>query len=550
MAAHALTLGLALSRALSRRADELAPPATDADLLTSFADPIDVVGFAIRVLGIMPWSRQAEILEALREWKRIGVVSGHKTGKSTALAIIALWFYCSFPNARVVITATSDRQVNGIIWREIRRLVRTAIVPIPGAAKMGLRAATGLTHPVTFSEIRGYTAKETEAIAGTSGAYILYLVDEASGVDEPIFEAIEGNRAGGNAWVFLISNPTRADGEFYKAFHSQSHKVLGKAGYYNIAISSEESPNVTGEWRRLKERDAKTGEWVPRSTPIPGLADPEWLHEKLIAWGRDSALWKIRAEGRFVVAEEAKVFGAGLLLEMQNRYDDAPSGGRLWIGVDPAGDGDGGDESGFCARAEAKVLELRTRSGLSAEGHIAAVLDMIAGDRAKRPAKPCVVIDSEGETGWKVYRAFKQYAEAHPSAFDVARMRSSERAMRQPLIYDRLRDELWAIARQWAREGGAVPESDKLTEDLHAPEFFSDLRGRLKLTAKKDLRKLLGRSPDLGDAFVLSCWEPLSARMAEGVAEGAAAQEARSVYDGDDGPGETLSPYGSLSPYG
>jgi hypothetical protein len=30
----------------------------------------------------------------------------------------------------------------------------------------------------------------------------------------------------------------------------------------------------------------------------------------------------------------------------------------------------------------------------------------------------------------------------------------------------------------------------------------------LKLTAKRDLKKLLGRSPDTGDAFVLSCWVP------------------------------------------
>ena len=545
MASHASTLALSLARRCAKRADELAPPATDSDLLTAFGDPIDVVGFAKRILGILPWSRQREILEALQEWKRIGVVSGHKTGKSTALAIIALWFYCSFPNAHVVITATSDRQVNGIIWREIKRLVRGALVTIPGAGKMGIRAATGLTHPVTFSEIRGYTATETEAIAGTSGDYVLYLVDEASGVPQLIFDAIEGNRAGGNAWVFLISNPTRADGEFYNAFHSQSFKAIGKAGYYNVRISSVESPNVSGEWAQCDVYDRALQAWTKRTKPIPGLADPTWIAEKRIAWGEDSAQWKIRVLGDFCVAEEAKAFSAGLILEMQNRWDDTPAKGRLWIGLDPAGDGDGGDESGFSVRRGLKVLEVYSRAGMSPEAHIAKLQDLIATHGVKGE-RACVIIESEGEAGWKVYVKIKEHV-TRTNEFEIARVRTSDRAVRQPMVYDRVRDELWAVARQWARDGGAIPEHDKLADDLHAPEFFSDLRGRMKITAKKDLRKVLGRSPDPGDSFVLSCWEPLSARMAEGARQDARVEE-RSVYD--DVPSGELSPYGGMNPYG
>ena len=59
----------------------------------------------------------------------------------------------------------------------------------------------------------------------------------------------------------------------------------------------------------------------------------------------------------------------------------------------------------------------------------------------------------------------------------------------------------------------SIPEMVKLANDLHAPEFRTDVRGRLKITPKQDLRKILGRSPDAGDAFVLACWEPLTARV-------------------------------------
>lgn len=548
MAAHASTLALLASKLFTARADEIAPPALDSDLLTAFGDPIDVVGFARAVLGIIPWSRQREIFEALQEWTRIGVVSGHKTGKSTALAIIALWFYCSFPNARVVITATSDRQVNGIIWREVRRLVKSAIIPIPGAAKMGLRAATGLTHPVTDSEIRGYTGDKTEAIAGTSGSYVLYLVDEASGVDQPIFDAIEGNRTGGNAWVFIISNPTRADGEFYNAFHSQSEHAIGKAGYRNIRISSEESPNVTGEWRELDYYDAKLRVWKKRDKPIPGLADPVIIQQREISWGRDSAQWKIRIEGEFCVAEDAKIFGAGLLTEMQERHVDVEPTGRLWIGCDPAGDGDGGDESGFCARRGFKVLELRAKRALSPQRHIAEIQDLIAAHGAPGLQKPVVVCESEGEASWKVYRELREHVE-RTGEFELVRLRTSDRAVRQPTIYDRVRDEMWANARMWAREGGAIPEHSALETDLHTPEFSTDIRGRMKVTPKKDLRKLLGRSPDVGDAFVMSLWEP--ARLRNEDAPVAEARDERDERGGAYGFGNT-DPYsgGGISPYG
>jgi hypothetical protein len=475
------------------------------------------VGFARHVLRFMPWSRQQQILEAVAEYQRVAVVSGHKVGKSTAYAILALWFYCSFPNARVVITATTDNQVNGIIWREIKRLVRSAAIPIPGAP-CAIRANTGLTHPETFSEIRGYTAKEAEAIAGVSGSHVMYLVDEASGVEDFIFQAIEGNRAGGNAWVLLCSNPTKADGEFYEAFHSKSRDTIGDAGYYNIHVDSRESPNITGEWRDLEEwcetkRGSGDWAWRKRTKPVPGLATAGWVAEKQREWGEDSAFFNVRIKGSFVIAEAAKVFQLALLAAAQSRWEEtepAPSD-PLVIGLDPAGDGDGGDESSFTPRRGLKVYRTRSRRGISPAEHIEELRDIIREQRALgAPAspKPLVNCESEGEASWKVYVVLREHAE-RTGEFNVQRMRTSSAPMREPLIYDRFRDELWAIARAWMRAGGAIPpDASRLEKDLHAPEYSSTLAGKLKITAKRDLRKLLGRSPDDGDSFVLSCFVP------------------------------------------
>lgn len=519
MANHGETLASSLARRLWKRHSELVPATGNAELLRSFPD--DPVGFAREVLGFMPWSRQLEILQAVAEYHRVAVVSGHKVGKSTSYAILALWFYCSFPNARVVITATTDNQVNGIIWREIKRLVRGARIPIPGADRIAIRALTGLTDPETLSEIRGYTAKEAEAIAGVSGAYVMYLVDEASGVEDFIFQAIEGNRAGGNAWVLLCSNPTKADGEFFEAFHSKSREAIGDAGYYTIHIESTESPNCTGEWQHLEEwkessRGAGDWAWRKRTKRIPGLATPEWVNEKRREWGVDSPQYQIRVVGSFVIAEAAKLFQLALLEAAEERWKATEAAGRLVIGCDPAGDGDQGDESAFCPRRGKRVLELRFRRGISPAEHLEELRDIIRvaqAEGAPKNPRPLVNCESEGEASWKVYVFLREHAD-RTGEFELQRMRTSSAAVREPHVYDRLRDEAWAVARAWMREGGAIPTIPQLRKDLHAPEFSSTLQGKLKLTPKRELKKQLGRSPDGGDAFVLSCWVPR--RFAEG----------------------------------
>jgi hypothetical protein len=396
-------------------------------------------------------------------------------------------------------------------------------------------ASSGLVDPADLSEIKGYTAREKEAIAGTSGAYILYLIDEASAVGDDIFEAIAGNRAGGNAWMILISNPTRAEGEFYESHHDKSKS------YKTIHVSSRESPNITGECESL---------W---GGPMPGLAVQEWIDEMEEEWGADSPLTKIRIDGLFSVAEEAKVFPLALIAEMQARWiadDDAEA--RLFVGVDPAGDGDGGDESAFVPRRGLFVGRIRAKGGMSPEAHVAEVLDVIAEHR--RPCDttltPIVVLDYEGPTGSRVYAAMRDHADRNPRDFEIARVRASDKAIRQPLIYDRMRDELWAVARDWARAGGAVPEYGKLTKDLHAPEFAQNIAGRLKVTPKRDLRKTLGRSPDVGDAFVLSCWEPLRLRMTD-VAAARQAPPQAAIYDEAQEAVAALNPYGEIGdPYG
>ena len=85
--------------------------------------------FAREVGGLRLWSRQEELLAAVRDHDRVSATSGHKTGKSTSFAILAWWFTADpvhRPAARCAMTSASARQVKKILWREVRSFWRRA----------------------------------------------------------------------------------------------------------------------------------------------------------------------------------------------------------------------------------------------------------------------------------------------------------------------------------------------------------------------------------------------------------------------------------------
>jgi uncharacterized protein YoaH (UPF0181 family) len=501
--------------------------------LISFPSPHyqhDPVAFAREILGFSPWPKQVEILEAVRDHQRVAIASGHRVGKSAALAALALWFYASFPRARVFLTAPTDRQLQEVDWRQIRMFVARAgrcvrclqddpDGPLPclhsaridgtlrELARSGLRSSD-------FRQIVGFTAKETENVAGLAGDNLLFLIDEASGVADAVYEALEGNRAGG-ARIVLLGNPTRNQGEHYAAFYS-------KAPFYKtLRISSVESPNV------------QAGRVV-----IPGLATAEWIDEKREEWGDDSPLFKVRVLGEHAIGEDGRLIPVALIEEAEQRWFGMPDEGPLYIGLDPAGPTGLGDDTAIAIRRGQKILDIFTRRGLDTEGHLVEVLGCITRYARDREFV-VVVVDAEG-MGSSVMARLRDHESTAPRNIKVVGLKSSALAGRQAGIYDRLRDELAGNFATWLRQGGAIPRNAKLEGELHALELRTVLtpRGeRSKVTAKDYLRKVLKRSPDRADACMLACWDQAPVHAA--TAPAYHAPTAR----------ETLSRGGAMDPY-
>ena len=74
--------------------------------------------FAAEVVGMMPTHQQLELLDSVSPpGSRTSVRSGHGSGKSRSLAVIALWHLLCYPKSNTMITAPKIEQVRNVAWK-------------------------------------------------------------------------------------------------------------------------------------------------------------------------------------------------------------------------------------------------------------------------------------------------------------------------------------------------------------------------------------------------------------------------------------------------
>ena len=230
----------------------------------------DPVRFARDFLRVDLWSKQEEVLLAVRHHRRVAVKAGNGLGKGFTAAVAVLWFICSHRPATVLTTAPTARQVRHVLWREVRRLHRASPYNIGG--KM-LHTRFELE---TDRFALGLSTDEVDQFQGFHSPNMLIVVDEAEGVIEPIYEAIDAVMTAGNSKLLLIGNPTSITGTFRRAFHEERHL------YHNITISALDSPNVKQQ-----------------RVVLPGLTTHEWVAERVALWGEASPMYHARVLGDF-----------------------------------------------------------------------------------------------------------------------------------------------------------------------------------------------------------------------------------------------------------
>jgi phage terminase large subunit len=438
----------------------------------------DPVVFAEEAFGLRVWSRQQEVLRAVRDHERVAVRGGRKISKTLNIAVIAYWWMVrELPDSNVIIMSASGRQISHFIWPEIKKLWGLAIRTAPSKESFRLSNEpntlpdTGVEFP--NGKIIGFSTDEQEKAQGASGVNTLYILDEATGIEEIIHEAIEGNLAGGGR-IIMFANPTRTTGTFFDAFDGDSDL------WHPIHISSEESPNVTG-----------------KEPPIPGLATRDWIEARKRKWGEHSPRYRIHVKGEFPDGSTDTVVPPNLLKASFDRWSPAAwenAEGPLVLGVDVARKG---DDNSVVTPVRGLIMGApRIVHGFDnvevAELVARAVRDL------RRPGEIVSVrVDAIG-VGAGVFDILNRL-----DGLDVIEVQAGGKPADDD--YGNVRDELWFGIRAFVERGGALHPSDNLREELGAVCYRVDQRtGKVRVEGKDDLKARLDRSPDESDALALA----------------------------------------------
>ena len=302
-----------------------------AEDFTLYAD--DPVGFVTDVLGDAgkPYSKQAKMLEAVVEHRRVSVVGANSSGKDWTAARAVLWWLETRPDSKALVTGPTQRQVEEIVWQEMREAYAEAEDRLSGRM---------LKSAYRIDEKRfalGFSTNMACNIQGFHSPNLLVVVTEAHAMPQSQMDAIK--RLHPNR-LLLVGNAMSLDGEFYESHHSR------RARYHRIKISAYDTPNFTGE-----------------NGGLPGTVTPEDVEELALDWSEDHPSYASAVLAEFPDAQEDSLVGREAVEAAMARSDSVvpaeagtaqPWAGALdaklpvYVGVDVARFGF--DKSAICVR--------------------------------------------------------------------------------------------------------------------------------------------------------------------------------------------------------
>lgn len=385
------------------------------------------------------------------------------THNTAVEAWTVLWFISCFNDCRIPCTAPTAHQLNDILWPEIakwRRAMRADFGQVLQQHSEKL-SIIGFQDDA-FAVPRTARKENPDALQGFHATNLMYIVDEASGIEDVIFEAAEGALSSPGARILMAGNPTKVEGYFARS-HGKD-----RSQWVTLHLSCEDST----------------------------LVDPLWVKEMEKKYGRASNVFKVRVLGEFPTQSDDTLIPIDWITSAIAR-DISPTGRANRIaGLDIARFGDdanslvvrGGpvlmyaDQWQYCDLMETCGKVVKAWKENLFDAVYADVIGLGAGvvDRLKELGVPVVGVNV-----------------AESPAFD------------QTGRFVRLRDQLWWGVREWFQGLGCRIEPgvgfrEDLAAQLTTIRYGLTSDGKLKIEGKDEMKKRGLVSPNLADALCMT----------------------------------------------
>lgn len=451
------------------------------------------VGWLGDAFGESYWQAQQDIINSVRDNPRTAVKSCHSGGKTRVATGIVVWFLNTFPDSIIITTAPTWRQVDKLLWGEIRSLYPKQKFPLAGKPMQ-----TPILKVSDLWYAFGLSTDDPDRFQGFHAPYILVVGDEASGIDDAIFEAIRGVMASGNVRMLLLGNPTRPQGEFYEAFNGK------RALYHQITINAFYTPNLEplrGAFEAAQTKQEKLD--ILRAAPVkvPYLIAASWVADILEEFGEDSSFWQSRVLGEFPSETPDQLIPLHWIEAAEYRWERLKAAEKWWqggktehpieMGCDIARYGD--SESVFCSRA----------GDIEAPTHLPGKLDTMstAGAviaHAKERGARVVRIDADGIGSGTYDRCREERLEG------VVPFHGGQSASNTERFSNARSEGYWALRQRYEQGTIATPPDKKKAGQLSSLRYRHTPKGQIQIESKDEMRKRGVASPDRADAEMMA----------------------------------------------
>lgn len=416
--------------------------------------------FLTDVLGASPYRKQVEIMEAVRDHRRVSVVGANSSGKDWAVGRLILWWLTVFHPAKVIVTGPTSRQVSDIVWKECRQAYHDSLQPLGGRMyDKDTRFELSDNHFAL-----GFATDKPYNLQGFHSPNLLVVITEAHAVSQSHFQAL---RRLNSSRTLLTGNAFSTAGELYDSFH------VKRSLYHTISISAFDTPNVS------------QGRVV-----IPGMVTVEDIEDRKLEWGEESPLYVASVLGRFPDNLEDRIIPLSAITLAVQRHTELDPQTPVILGVDVAREG------------EDKTVVVRR------QGDVARIVWRIQGANTMRTAgwvaEYCstnhvdtVVVDDTGVGGGVTDRLKETLPNTHIAAF-----KGGAKAGKPDRFANAVAEAWWAV-RDWLTKEGSqadIEDDGALIGQLSARGYEIQSDRVIRLEAKEKM----GKSPDEADALALT----------------------------------------------
>ena len=400
---------------------------------------------------------------------RFSTASGHGIGKSAMVAWLILFIMDTRPRSMGVVTANTGDQLRTKTWAEMAKWHHLALsshfweyTNSRGNMSLSRKGSKELKQKWRCDALTS-RAENAESFQGLHAANStpFYIFDEASGIEDKIWEARFGGATDGEPMSFDFGNPTRKSGYFYE-------NCVGKSKHRYIV-------------RQIDSREVYI-------TNKPYIAE---LEED---WGEQSDLFKVKIRGVFPSIASVQFISDDLVLGAMLRHQVADKNDALLIGVDVARFGDNDTVIFPRMGMDAKSWPYRRYNRLDNVQVAEKVIEMIHEFRMEGKNVSGLFIDGGGLGAGPV--DILRRLGYNPIDVNFGKTAVDRR-------YRRWGDQMWGNMRDSLLRL-SLPNSIDLKTQLTQREYNVDDNGQITLESKKMMKERGIDSPDIADALSLT----------------------------------------------